>query len=312
MTTDLLAEASAPATVLVVDDERVGAAHVRRLIEAQGHRVLMAHSWSEALQSFMSNAVDLVLMDAVMPTVDGFKLTRILRERARTYVPILFLTGLRDDDARRRCVEAGADDLLAKPVDEAELRTRLVAMLRIRRLMLTLEQKNQALDALARVDALTGLLNRRALDEQLALELARSQRYERALSLLMLDVDHFKRVNDVHGHEAGDQLLAVLGATLRQSIRTSDRAYRFGGEELVVMAPETPSAGALTLADRLRVRASAATQGMVTGPQTFSVGVATLSSLPPDADARALRSAADAALYEAKRMGRDRVVLYGA
>src|SRR5690606_9270910 len=180
----------------------------RRLVEAQGHRGLVAHSWTEALQAFMSNAVDLVLMDAIMPSVDGFKLTRILRERARTYVPIVFLTGLTDDDVRRRCVEAGADDLLAKPVDEAELRTRLVAMLRIRRLMLTLEQKNQMLDALARVDSLTGLLNRRALDDQLSLEVARAQRSGRATRLWMIDADHFQRATDAHGHAVGDRLLA--------------------------------------------------------------------------------------------------------
>jgi PleD family two-component response regulator len=214
------------ATILLVDDDPLGAERVRLLIEAQGHRVLVAHSWSEALQTFMTREIDLVLMDAVMPTVDGFKLTRIFRERARLYVPIVFLTGLTDERARRRSVEAGADDMLAKPVDEVELSVRLIAMLRIRRLVRALADKSQVLADLARLDALTGLLNRRMLDEHLPKEVQRAQRYGRSLSLLMIDVDHFKRVNETYGHAVGDQVLSCLGRLLLDDIRVSDRAYR--------------------------------------------------------------------------------------
>ena len=300
------------ATVLLVDDDRLGAHRVRALVEAQGHRVLLASSWSEALQTFMTREIDLVLMDAVMPTVDGFKLTRIFRERAHLYVPIVFLTGLADERARRRSVEAGADDMLAKPVDEVELSVRLIAMLRIRRLVRALADKSQVLADLARIDALTGLLNRRMLDEHLPKEILRAQRYGRSLSLLMIDVDHFKRVNDTHGHAVGDQVLACLGRILQDDTRVADRAYRYGGEELVVVAPETPTDGAIVLAERLRTVAAAQTaSASAAGTQTLSIGIATLSSLPPGADADALRAAADAALYFAKRSGRDRVAAHG-
>ena len=154
------------ATVLIVDDEKLGATKVATMVQKSGHRTILAHSWTEAIQRFAEHDVDLVLMDAVMPNVDGFKLTRMLRERSRSYVPIVFLTGMSDQKARRRCIEAGADDLLTKPVDELELTIRLVAMLRIRRLTRALEEKSRALGQLAKIDGLTGLENRRMLDEK--------------------------------------------------------------------------------------------------------------------------------------------------
>jgi diguanylate cyclase (GGDEF)-like protein len=307
-----LPAAPEPATILLVDDDRAGAGRVRALVEALGYRALVACTWSEALQVFMTREVDLVLMDAIMPTVDGFKLTRMFRERSRLYVPIVFLTVLTDDEARRRSIEAGADDMLAKPVDEVELAVRLIAMLRIRRLVRALADKSNALADLARIDALTGLLNRRMLDEHLPKEVERAQRYGRSLSLLMVDVDHFKRVNDTYGHAVGDQVLACLGRMLREELRIADRPYRYGGEELVVIAPETTTEGAMVLAERLRVMAFERTAAASpAGSQTLSVGVATLASLPPGADAQALREAADAALYFAKRSGRNRVAAHG-
>ncbi|GAB5543693.1 MAG: diguanylate cyclase [Sandaracinaceae bacterium] len=296
------------ATVLIVDDEKLGATKVATMVQKGGHRTILAHSWTEAIQRFAEHDVDLVLMDAVMPNVDGFKLTRMLRERSRSYVPIVFLTGMSDQKARRRCIEAGADDLLTKPVDELELTIRLVAMLRIRRLTRALEEKSRALGQLAKIDGLTGLENRRMLDERLPKEAERARRYGRELSLLMMDVDHFKKVNDTHGHDVGDEVLVCLGGVLRAGVREADFAHRYGGEEFVVLAPETGLDAAVELAERLRGAFHAASaKASVAGAQTLSIGVASLAALPDDIEASGLQSAADAALYDAKRGGRDRV-----
>lgn len=298
------------ARVLIVDDERLGARATADMVEALGHEPVLAHTWTSALQSFTRTPIDLVLMDALMPTVDGFKLTRLLREHATSFVPIVFITGLADREARERAAAAGADDLLTKPVDEVELRIRLSTMLRIRGLTQALEDRTRALDRLAKVDPLTGLLNRRVLNDDLPTELARARRYRRALSLFMLDVDHFKAVNDRHGHDVGDQVLSGLGELLRSTLREADRAYRYGGEELTVLAPETGSERALELAERIRAGFESTTLDAPGGPQTLSIGVAEVTTFADAPDAPTLIRAADRALYRAKRSGRNRVCLY--
>lgn len=300
-----------PATILVVDDDRVGSAHVASMLEGLGHTPRVAQTWTEALRMFRSETIDLVLMDAVMPTVDGFKLTRMLRSQATTYVPIVFVTGLSDQAAKQRGILSGADDFLTKPVDALELRMRLTAMLRIRRLTQALETHNRALDRIAYVDALTGLLNRRSFEERLPAELERANRYRRPVAVLMADVDHFKAINDTHGHEAGDRVLALIGRLLRERLRSADMGFRYGGEELVVIAPETDSARAREAGERLR-RAfeQVSTVECPSGRQTLSCGVVATDQFDGPVTAAELVRAADSALYEAKRDGRNRVVLF--
>jgi diguanylate cyclase (GGDEF)-like protein len=299
--------------VLVVDDDRVGSQQIARELERHGYTVELAHEWTAALRLFSSETVDLVLMDAVMPHVDGFKLTKVLRERSRSYVPIVFLTGLADAQARHQGVAVGADDFLSKPVDPFELQVRLTAMLRIRRLTQDLEAKSRALEALAHVDALTGVPNRRSFDQRLVEEVARARRYDHPLTLIMLDIDHFKRVNDVYGHAVGDALLAYFGRLLRATIRESDLAFRYGGEEFAVIAPNTATIAAVQLAERVR---GAFEQGSpdatIAGQQSVSIGLCALDQLPLPANdgqaiERALLVAADAALYRSKSGGRNRV-----
>jgi diguanylate cyclase (GGDEF)-like protein len=302
---------SRSALILIVDDEPLGARRVADMVAELGHRALVAQSWTDAIRLFSGNPIDLVLMDAVMPTVDGFKLTRILRDKARSYVPIVFVTGLTDRSARERGVEAGADDLLMKPVDPVELRVRLTAMLRIRHLTQDLETKTRTLALLASTDSLTGLHNRRSLDERLPIELERANRYDRPVSLLMLDIDRFKRVNDAYGHEVGDEVLSFAGDLVRDVTRAADLSFRYGGEEFVVIAPETTSAHAGELGERLRA-AFAARSGAAcrAGVQTISVGACATHQLMPPVDVVTMFRAVDAALYRAKQSGRDRVVIW--
>lgn len=302
---DLREAGASTAKVLVVDDDKPGSAQVAKMIEKLGHEALLAHAWTQALQLFTAHEFDLVLMEAVMPSVDGYKLTRILRERSGSYVPIVFVTGLSNATARRRAVDAGADDIIQKPVDETELSIRLVSMLRIRRLTKALEDKSEVLARAARYDGLTDLLNRRSLDERLPEEVARARRYGRDLTLMMVDVDHFKNINDTRGHDGGDEVLRTLARVLRSCARATDLVYRYGGEEFLILATETPAAGAVRLAERVRAAFAAATG------ETMSVGVASLSQLAANVDGSALRNTADAALYAAKKAGRDRVCVHG-
>ena len=300
-----------PPVVLVVDDDPVAAAAIAAIVASLGHEVSVAHSWTEALRRFSPQHTDLVLMDAVMPNVDGFKLTRLLRARTTSYVPIVFLTGLSDRGSREACVAAGADDFLSKPVDRLELSVRLTAMLRIRVLTQRLEAQSLAMARLARYDSLTGVGNRLTYDERLAAEIARSRRHDRPLALLMMDIDHFKLVNDTYGHRRGDEILAAFGAMLTDITRACDYPCRYGGEEFAVIATETTTANGVHLAERIRTQFRDRTYGHGVGTgQTVSIGVCGSDALDGPLDAEHLKDAADTALYSAKENGRDRVVSF--
>lgn len=298
-------------TVLVVDDDPAAAQAIERTVRELGYRVKTAASWVEALAAFSEGDVDLVLMDAVLPGVDGFKLTALLRARARSYTPVVFLTGLSDPQARRMGLAAGADDFLPKPVDPFELRVRLSAMLRIRTLTKALEEKTRRLARLAHVDALTGLGNRRAFDVEFPREVARAAQFDLDLSVCLLDLDHFKAINDAFGHPRGDRVLAVMGRVLARGIRSCDRAYRLGGEEFVVLAPETSASDCVVVVERLRDAFERACASVVPERRcTVSAGVASVGTLAVACpDPRALLAAADDALYRAKALGRDRCVV---
>ncbi|MCA9710206.1 MAG: diguanylate cyclase [Myxococcales bacterium] len=300
------------AHILVVDDDPAAAAVTAAVLIDLGHSVTVAHSWTEALRLFDPTQTDLVLMDAVMPNVDGLKLTGLLRERSESYVPTVFLTAIRSVDLREQCIDAGADDFLHKPVDPTELRVRLKAMLRIRALTRALEDKSRELERAALTDPLTGVGNRRFFDERLAAEVSRSDRHQRPLSLLMFDIDRFRALNEEHGHLAGDEMLALFGRILRGETRGSDLPCRYGGQEFAIIATETTGRQATALAERIRLvfRAMSITIAPHT-VQTVSVGIAGSDCMPSPLQRQDLIGVADEALYRAKELGRDRVEVGG-
>lgn len=302
---------SGSATVLVVDDDAASARAAADIVIAHGHAAVVCHTWTDAVRAFTRQSIDLVLMDAVMPTVDGFKLTRILRSRARGYVPIVFLTALDDHNARAQGVAAGADDFLSKPIDAIELGVRMTAMLRIRFLTRDLEAKTRALGRLASVDALTGIGNRRSFDERINQELEKTRSDGGELSVLLMDIDHFKLVNDNFGHSVGDDLLALFGRILSELTRACDLPFRYGGEEFVVVSRGTDARQAIGLAERIRSSfALRSRQATDSGAQTVSVGLCGTDQLSRAARASELIVCADAALYRAKAAGRNCVCKY--
>jgi diguanylate cyclase (GGDEF)-like protein len=302
--------ADAARRILIIDDDRTVCQVLAKMVEESGHQPVVAASWSDALRLYREAKPDLVLLDVMMPTIDGYKMAGIFRREQATFVPIILLTALDDLESKRRGMAAGADDFLTKPVTQLELQIRVSSLLRIKALADELERAKRELEQLAVTDQLTSLPNRRHLNIELEREFNRSKRYGHPLSVLMLDIDHFKKVNDNYGHQIGDRVLMLAGEVLRQSVRNTDICGRFGGEEFMVLAPETGYETVEVVAERIRQnlkdRTSAA--GGEIPPVTISIGVATTEH-PETATADGLVRLADQALYRAKHQGRDRVVL---
>ena len=284
-----------------------------RQVEESGFSAFTANSFPEALRLYREQRPDLVLLDVMMPTVDGFKIARLLRGEPGPFVPIILLTALDDVESKRRGMAAGADDFLIKPVSPLELQIRLSAMLRIKRLTDELDAAKQAVELLAITDPLTGLNNRRFLDQHIEREFARSKRYSHPLSCLMVDIDHFKRVNDLHGHPMGDRVLVIIADVLQRSVRNTDFLARYGGEEFMVLAPETGHGTVMVLAERMLVAVPAGCEAEAHADPTagvprctVSIGIATTEQ-PEILTVADLVRVADEQLYRSKRDGRDRV-----
>jgi two-component system, cell cycle response regulator len=295
------------ATILVIDDARGSRESLVEMVEALGHVAVAADNPLEGLRLVGEIKPSLVLLDVVMPRIDGYKVAAAIKAQPR-YVPVILLTALNDMESKRRGQAAGADDFLSKPVDRLELSIRIAAMLRIKALTDQLDAANRRLAELADLDGLTQIANRRRVEEYLKAEHERSRRYNRWLSVLLIDIDFFKRVNDTKGHGAGDGVLRVVARALAASLRQTDRVGRWGGEEFLVVAPEVDPTGAAALGERLRkivAAQSAANEPHIAA--TISTGALAWDGRAA-CDPAALVARADEALYAAKDAGRNCVV----
>jgi len=294
--------------VLLVDDDRTMLTSLSEMVRECGYEPYAASTWSEALQLFRELDPHIALLDVMMPTIDGFKLTGMLKAATDRFVPIILITGLDDIGSKRRAMAAGADDFLTKPVKPLELEIRLNSMLRIKQLTDEIHEVNTKLAQIAVTDPLTQLFNRRAVYEHLEREFARSQRYGNPFCVYLMDIDHFKNVNDTYGHSVGDQVLVMVSDALRQTVRRTDVVGRYGGEEFIVLAPETDMVNAQILGERLREVVAERTKQADDLPDvTISIGVAQAES-GTMTHFEELVHLADSALYEAKRTGRNRCV----
>ncbi|MFY2561422.1 diguanylate cyclase [Corallococcus terminator] len=317
-------------TVLIVDDDPAHVAHVREGLAPRGYVFKEAHDGTQALSAIREARPDLILMDVEMPGLGGVEVCRIIKansgEEGFGFIPVILMTA-RQAAGKVEGLELGADDYLVKPFDMLELSARVKSMLRLKALQDALVEKNRELDkankelarrreellALSRTDALTGLFNRRCFEERLTDEFARSRRYQSPLSLVMLDIDHFKRINDTFGHPFGDQVLKAVAQTTRSRLREVDVLARYGGEEFIALLPETGTADALKVCERVReaIAGLRVEHVSVDGKRqevrlTASLGVATVPSADLESSEALLR-AADAGLYAAKGAGRNRV-----
>ncbi|AFE09924.1 response regulator [Corallococcus coralloides DSM 2259] len=297
------------ALLLIIEDD-TGVREGLMDLLAPRFDVLAASDADAGVELAREHRPDLVLLDRFLPSGDGLAVLETLQGDVRTEtVPVIFLTGDADEATLERCLEMGAVDFIHKPASSREL------LARIDRAVRQSEQQRK-LQVLAQTDALTGLANFRALSVRLEDEFKRAQRYGYALSVVVIDLDHLKAINDGMGHDVGNRAILALATLMQGNLRESDFAARFGGDEFVVLLPHQTSLEAAVFAERLRSELRGVNVQRGDGrPAPFglsiSVGVADHTADSPRESTEALLKAADAALYEAKREGRDRVVVYG-
>ena len=295
------------AVVLVAEDSLVVRALLRAQLREQGYLVIEAGDGEQALTRAREARPDVVLLDVDMPLRNGFDvLSEIKGDPRLADIPVVFITGRTTAEDAVKGLDLGAHDYLRKPFEAAELAARVHAAVRTKRLQDELRGLNEELVRLATTDGLTKLPNRRSLDEELTRLNARSDRHDRPLAVLLMDVDHFKRINDEHGHQTGDAVLVELSRRFRERLRAEDVAGRWGGEEFMVLAPDVDADGAGALAEALRARVGETPLMTPAGPIVFTVSVGWTFRAPGDTPAGLVRRA-DAALYAAKAAGRDRV-----
>ncbi len=298
--------------ILLAEDDEVSRYVVSETLRRWGYEVVCAADGEQAWDLLQSqNAPQLALLDWVMPGLDGVEVCRRVRDRgSEPYVYILLLTSKGQKQDVIQGMSAGADDYITKPCDPQELQTRLSAGHRIIKLQTELLEARESLRYLALHDSLTGLVNRNEVLERLKSETDRSSRDGSSVGVLLVDIDHFKLVNDRYGHADGDQVLVEVASRMRSTLRSYDIVGRYGGEEFLVILPGCDSLKAELQAERLREAIAGKTvslsQGLIT--VTVSIGVMAKDSGSNDSPSQ-LIGAADAALYRAKAAGRNRVVL---
>jgi two-component system chemotaxis response regulator CheY len=291
--------------ILIAEDQPPAALYLRRTLERMGHAPVIAPDGEAAWDVLARDGADVLISDWMMPRLDGLGLCHRVRAAERDrYTYIILLTSRNNRDDRLKGLHAGADDFLTKPPDPDELNLRLQIAGRILAVHEELARNNARLAELATTDALTGVRNRRRFHEDLDLLLAQARRLREPLSLVMLDVDHFKAFNDSFGHPAGDDILRRLGAMLLRSVRNHDLVARYGGEEFAVLLPATNPFEAALVSERLR--SAFKDESWPHRPVTASLGIATAG--PTEfGTVDDLIQQADEALYRSKRDGRDRV-----
>jgi diguanylate cyclase (GGDEF)-like protein len=297
--------------VLVADDSHVVRVMLRRQLESRGLRVEEAVDGHQAVRGCRMLRPDVVLLGVEMPGIDGRTVLRIIRQDPELGdIPVVFLTAHTDTEDVVEGLRLGAHDYLRKPFEPSELIARVTAALRVKALQDQLRTRNVELERVTRTDALTGIYNRRHLEERLQGVLSMARRHREPAAVLMIDVDHFKSINDSFGHAGGDAVLREVAERLHARVRLEDVVGRWGGEEFLVLSATTDASAAARLAERIRA-AIADEPFAIDGAEGLRVTVS-IGCAAGTGDAEALVREADAALYEAKAQGRNRAVIAGA
>ncbi len=301
-------------TILVADDEPSYLGLIKLCLERSGYLVVTAEDGFEAIVEARSVLPALVILDVMMPGMSGLEACRIIKEDKATHdIPIIFLSARSEIDLKVYALGQGANDYISKPFTPKELLARVHVALRLKRERDDLHKIAEEANAYAKseqnkavTDPLTGVLNRYELQVILGNQLAQARRYGEPVSCLMIDVDKFKVVNDTYGHPSGDAALRQVAGILKEAVRGSDVVFRYGGEEFMVLLPDTMLEGAVALAEKIRMLTASHPFGE--GERIFfltlSVGAAVLREGESGSD---MIMRADAALYRAKALGRNRV-----
>jgi len=300
-------------SILTIDDSTSERILLRAMLQRLGHVVTEAETGLQALKYLYdkSREFDLVFLDVRMSGIDGFETAqriRVLeRNRSEEWHPIIFLSGQTSPKDLAQGIEAGGDDYLTKPVNAIVLKSKITAMQRIADMRQRLLAAKQQLEVLAHTDELTQLANRRRLCYILESELARARRHKTPLSIAYMDLDHFKQINDTHGHDAGDAVLRSVAELLSTHLRVEDSIGRLGGEEFCICLPGTDASNSREPCERYRSLIEHLP--IHTNSQTLRITASfgLTSFLPDSDDCTCLLTRADQALYRAKKNGRNRV-----
>jgi diguanylate cyclase (GGDEF)-like protein len=294
-----------PLTVLVIEDHPDQRDLLAIVLQREGYRVITAANGVEALERLETENVQIALSDIMMPKMDGFELIKRMRGNpALKSIYLILITARIQEGDRVRGLDLGADDYITKPFSFSELLARIRVGSRV-------VQYQQHLEYQTQVDSLTSLFNRRAFEKKIQEEFERSKRYHSSLSVLILDIDNFKTINDTYGHHGGDAALVKISETFREKTRQSDFPARYGGEEFVLVLPETDQDNALQVAGKVHESIRTCTFGTIARPfaLTVSIGVSSTSARYYS-DWRELVDDADKALYLAKNSGKDRIEVW--
>jgi two-component system, cell cycle response regulator len=291
-----------PLTILVIEDHPDQRDLLAIVLQREGYNVVTAGNGIEAMEKLQKEDVQIALSDIMMPKMDGFELIKSIRnDPALKGIYLILITARIQEGDRVRGLDLGADDYITKPFSFSELLARVRVGSRVVQYQQNLEYQTQ-------IDPLTGLFNRRAFERKIAEEFERARRYNHSLSILLLDIDNFKTINDTYGHHGGDTALVKISEILRERTRRSDFPARYGGEEFVLILPETHQDSALQVANKIHEEIRSRTFGTDTRPFTLTVSIGLSStSTKHYTDWRQTLDDADQAMYVAKNSGKDRV-----
>ncbi len=313
-------QSSSDTTILVVDDDLENLKLLLDFLGRTGYKILISQSGKRALRQAALVRPDLILLDVMMPDMDGFETCRQLKENVLTrHIPVIFTTALTDVKSKVKGFEVGGEDYVTKPFHIAEVLARVKMHISRRQLEQTLRLEiferrrvEAELRKLATTDPLTGIYNRRHFFHLAEREFERRQRYKESISIIMLDLDYFKQINDTYGHTAGDKVLNTAVQHFQDSLRKVDVLARYGGEEFVILLPETGCEHAKQMAERLRTRLANAPI-RIDGKElkiTASFGIASASKEDNTVNLDILLNRADKALYKAKDSGRNAIYMW--
>ncbi len=300
-------------TILIVDDSDTSRRQIIKILEEADifDLYLEAEDGAKGLKSLteIGGGIDVVVCDVNMPVMDGYNFLRMVRAKeGLRHIPVIMVTAETDVEEIVRAFDLGASDYITKPITPSIFKVRLNNMLRIKQLQDQLMMQKDLMEVMATTDPLTQIPNIRYFRQWLDSEFARSTRYGNDLTLIMIDIDHFKKINDTYGHPQGDRVLKEMAVILKEEMRKIDIVARYGGEEFVIALPQTGCFGGEIAAMRVRERVENHRFGGFKDPVTIttSLGICCLTD-NPEADPQKLIDEADQALYRAKRSGRNRV-----
>ncbi|GAA6623171.1 diguanylate cyclase [Scytonema sp. NUACC26] len=302
--------------ILIVDDMKQNLESLGAILRRVGYKTALASSGREALEQVQIIVPDLILLDLIMPDISGLLVCEQLKADPKlAEIPVIFLTANREKEKLLDAFDKGAVDYITKPFDMFELLARVRTHLKLKskqeelkKALLVRGKLVKELEELAITDPLTGIWNRRYLYKQAEMEFQRAQRYQQAFSIFMIDIDRFKRINDSYGHTVGDAVLQALVPTVTSSLRKIDSFGRFGGEEFLLLLPETDLDTAITIAERIRKNIEKLIISYHEKMISITVSIGVSSYKLEDSTVELIIQRADAALYQAKNQGRNLVV----